>query len=411
MGLIVQKFGGSSVGNIELIQRVAAKVKKTREAGNRVVVVVSAMQGETDRLVKLAEQVCDSPLARELDVLLASGEQVSVALLTMALVKEGVPAISLLGHQVPIFTDGVHNQARIQAIPGQRLVEALDAGQVVVVAGFQGVDPVGNLTTLGRGGSDTTAVALAAALKADECQIYTDVDGVYTADPRVVAQARRIPAINFEAMLELSSMGAKVLQTRSVEFAAQYRVPLRVLSTFVEGPGTLMTHGIERSKPVISTAVGLSICRDQTLLGLRGIPDAPGMAAEVLGPFGREHIEVDTLVQSNSVSGKADFLFTVARQQGKRAKAMLNVVAKQWQAEALVHQEGMAKLSLIGVGLRSHAGVASQMFRVLGLKGINIQLIATSEMKISVILEENVVEMGVNALHEAFQLDRDLGYA
>lgn len=404
MALIVQKFGGTSVASIELIHRVAEKIKKTREEGHQIVVVVSAMQGETDRLEGLARVISEEPAKRELDVLLATGEQVSIALLSMALIKQGVPAVSLMGHQVPITTDSAFNKARIKEISEHGIRSALTAGKVVVVAGFQGVDAFGNTTTLGRGGSDTTAVALAAALKADECQIYTDVEGVYTTDPKMVLDARRIPKVTFEEMLELSSLGAKVLQSRSVEFAGQFRVPVRVLSTFVEGPGTLITH--EKSSTGIpkSAISGIAFCRNQAKLVVKGVPDKPGIAAHLLGPIGIANIEVDMMIQNVARDGKIDFAFTVSRRHGKQALEIVQAAAENLGAEEVLGDNGVAKLSLIGLGMNSYAGVASQMFRVLGLRGINIQLIATSEIKISVVIDEKCLESGVRALHESFEL-------
>ena len=405
MALIVQKFGGTSVGSVERIQQVAAKVKKFRENGDDIVVVVSAMSGETNRLIELANQITDGqPVGRELDVMLSTGEQVTIALLCMALIKLGVPAVSYTGSQVRILTDSAHTKARILQIDDQKLHADLKAGRVVVVAGFQGVDELGNITTLGRGGSDTTGVALAAALKADECHIYTDVDGVYTTDPRVVPQARRLEKITFEEMLEMASLGSKVLQIRSVEFAGKYNVPLRVLHSFKEGPGTLITLDEEESmeQPIIS---GIAFNRDEAKLTIRGVPDTPGVAFKILGPISAANIEVDMIVQNVSHDNTTDFTFTVHRNDYASALEVLRTTAENIGAREAGGDVNIAKVSIVGVGMRSHAGLASRMFEALAMENINIQKISTSEIKVSVVIEEKYLELAVRSLHTAFELD------
>jgi len=405
MALIVQKFGGTSVGTIERIAQVADKVKKFRENGDDIVVVVSAMSGETNRLIDLAKQITNGePVARELDVMVSTGEQVTIALLAMALIKRGVPAVSYTGNQVRILTDSAHNKARILQIDDQKIRTDLKAGRVVVVAGFQGVDEHGNITTLGRGGSDTTGVALAAALKADECQIYTDVDGVYTTDPRVVPKAQRLEKITFEEMLEMASLGSKVLQIRSVEFAGKYNVPLRVLHSFQEGPGTLITLDEEESmeQPIIS---GIAFNRDEAKLTIRGVPDIPGIAFKILGPISAANIEVDMIVQNVSHDNTTDFTFTVHRNDYNNALGVLQKTADELGAREVVGDTNIAKVSIVGVGMRSHAGVASRMFEALAKETINIQMISTSEIKVSVVIEEKYLELAVRALHTAFELD------
>ncbi|HBO13169.1 MAG TPA: aspartate kinase [Halieaceae bacterium] len=404
MSLIVQKFGGTSVGTIERIEQVADKVARFRADGHDVVVVVSAMSGETNRLLGLAHEIQDHPVPRELDALLATGEQVTTALLAMALHKRGLPARSYTGHQVRILTDDAHTKARIREIDDARLRADLSGGRVVVVAGFQGVDEHGNITTLGRGGSDTTAVALAAALKADECQIYTDVDGVYTTDPRVVDGARRLDRITFEEMLEMASMGSKVLQIRAVEFAGKYQVPLRVLHSFKEGPGTLITLE-EDDQMETPTIAGIAFNRDEAKLTILGVPDMPGVAHRILGPVGDANIEVDVIVQNVADDNSTDFTFTVGRGDLARAEAILKETAKELGAREVRSDSRIAKVSVVGVGMRSHAGVASQMFAALAEVGINIQMITTSEIKISVIIEEKFLELAVRALHSSFGLD------
>jgi aspartate kinase len=405
MALIVQKYGGTSVGTVERIQAVAEKVAKFRARGDQIVVVVSAMSGETNRLIELAKGITDEPTPREMDVLVSTGEQVTIALLSMALHKLGLDARSYTGSQVRILTDSAHTKARIEDIDDHNMRADLDAGRVVVVAGFQGVDAQGNITTLGRGGSDTTAVALAAALKADECQIYTDVDGVYTTDPRVVDNARRLNTITFEEMLEMASQGSKVLQIRSVEFAGKYGVPLRVLHSFQDGPGTLITvdDEVDMEKPVIS---GIAFTRDEAKIIVRGAPDTPGIAYQILGPVGAANIEVDMIVQNVGKDGAADFTFTVHRNDFKRAQQALRNASEELGNPEIIGDDKIAKVSLVGVGMRSHAGVASKMFEALAGEGINIEMISTSEIKISVVIAEKYLELAVRALHTAFELDQ-----
>ncbi|HBP2039139.1 TPA: aspartate kinase [Pseudomonas aeruginosa] len=405
MALIVQKFGGTSVGTVERIEQVAEKVKKFREAGDDVVVVVSAMSGETNRLIGLANQIMEQPVPRELDVMVSTGEQVTIALLSMALIKRGVPAVSYTGNQVRILTDSAHTKARILHIDDTHIRADLKAGRVVVVAGFQGVDGNGNITTLGRGGSDTTGVALAAALKADECQIYTDVDGVYTTDPRVVPQARRLDKITFEEMLEMASLGSKVLQIRAVEFAGKYNVPLRVLHSFQEGPGTLITIDDEEEsmeQPIIS---GIAFNRDEAKLTIRGVPDTPGVAFKILGPISAANVEVDMIVQNVAHDNTTDFTFTVHRNDYLNALEILKQTAANIGAREAIGDTNIAKVSIVGVGMRSHAGGASRMFEALAKESINIQMISTSEIKVSVVIEEKYLELAVRALHTAFELD------
>ena len=406
MSLIVQKFGGTSVGSIERIEQVADKVAGFRRDGHDVVVVVSAMSGETNRLIALAHEIQERPVPREMDVLVSTGEQVTTALLAMALNKRGVKAKSYNGSQVRILTDDAHTKARIKEIDDQRLHADLKEGYTIVVAGFQGVDEKGNITTLGRGGSDTTAVALAAALKAEECQIYTDVDGVYTTDPRVVDGARRLSQITFEEMLEMASMGSKVLQIRAVEFAGKYNVPLRVLHSFQDGPGTLITLE-ENSEMETPTIAGIAFNRDEAKLTIAGVPDMPGIAHHILGPIGDANIEVDVIVQNVSHDNTTDFTFTVGRNDLPRAQEVLEKVAKEINAREVESDNKIAKVSVVGVGMRSHAGVASQMFKALADVGINIQMITTSEIKISVIIEEKFLELAVRALHSSFELDKE----
>lgn len=404
MALIVQKYGGTSVGTTERISNVAAKVKKERDRGNDVVVVVSAMSGETNRLISLAAEIDENPAPREMDVLVSTGEQVTIALLSMALHKLGCDARSYTGGQIRILTDNAHSKARILDISDTAVRQDLDAGRVVVVAGFQGVDEHGNITTLGRGGSDTTAVAMAAALKADECQIFTDVDGVYTTDPRVEPRARRLDKITFEEMLEMASLGSKVLQIRAVEFAGKYSVPLRVLSSFEEGEGTLITfedEGMEEAK--IS---GIAFNRDESQLTVRGVPDQPGIAYKILGPIADANVEIDMIVQNTSQDGTTDFTFTVHRNDYQKALTVLNQLSTDLGGREVKGNDGIVKLSLVGVGMRSHAGIASKMFKALSDEGINICMISTSEIKISVVVDEKYLELGVRALHEAFGLQQ-----
>ncbi|MFO1370021.1 MAG: aspartate kinase [Marinagarivorans sp.] len=406
MSLIVQKFGGTSVGTTDRIKNVADKIIKFRQQGHDLVVVVSAMSGETNRLIGLAKDIQAEPDGRELDVLVSTGEQVTIALLCMALKERGQDARSYTGSQVRILTDNAYTKARIQEIDVARMRADLDEGKVVVVAGFQGVDEEGNITTLGRGGSDTTGVALAAALKADECQIYTDVDGVYTTDPRVADRARRLDRITFEEMLEMASLGSKVLQIRSVEFAGKYNVPLRVLSTFADGPGTLITIDEEfptMEQPVVS---GIAFNRDEAKLTIRGVPDRPGVASLVLAPIGDANVEVDVIVQNLSADNTTDITFTVNRGDMSKAKGILDSVAAEIGAREVVADNTVVKVSVVGVGMRSHAGVAAKMFKTLAQENINIQMITTSEIKISVIIEEKYLELAVRALHTAFGLDK-----
>jgi aspartate kinase len=403
MALIVQKYGGTSVGSPELIGNVADKVANWRKKGNDVVVVVSAMSGETDRLLSLADAVAGVPPPRELDVLLATGEQVTIALLSMALDMRGIPARSYTGSQVHIRTDSAHNKARIREIEDKHIHADLAEGRVVVVAGFQGVDERGNITTLGRGGSDTTAVALAAALKADECQIYTDVDGVYTTDPRVVPEARRLDRITFEEMLEMASLGSKVLQIRSVSFAGRYNVPLRVLSSFEEGEGTLITYEDETMEQALIS--GIAFNRDEAKLTILGVPDKPGVAHQLLGPIAAANIEVDMIIQNVAPDGATtDFTFTVHRNDYMRGLEILEKTAKEMGAKEVTGDDKIVKISLVGVGMRSHAGIASTMFEALAKEGVNIRMISTSEIKISVVVDEKYLELGVRTLHDTFKL-------
>jgi len=404
MALIVQKYGGTSVGSVERIGLVADRVARFKSEGHDVVVVVSAMSGETNRLLGLAHAVQANPAPRELDALLSTGEKVTTALLSMALSERDIPARSFSGNQVGILTDSAHNKARIQDIQIDTLKTELENGGVPVVAGFQGVDLQGNVTTLGRGGSDTTAVALAAALEAQECQIYTDVDGVYTTDPRMVDGAKRLEHITFEEMLEMSSMGSKVLQIRAVEFAGKYKVPLRVLSSFEEGPGTLITteESASMEAPVIA---GIAFNRDEAKLTVMGVPDNPGMAYRILGPVGEANIEVDVILQNSRGEHATDFTFTVARGDMEAAAAVLTPVVAELGAGEVISDDHIAKVSVVGVGMRSHSGVAATMFKALADVGVNIHMISTSEIKISVIIEEKYLELAVRSLHSAFGLD------
>lgn len=404
MALIVQKYGGTSVADTERINAVADRVARMRAVGDLMVVVVSAMSGETDRLLKLATEVDDNPLARELDVLLATGEQETAALLSMALHQRNCDARSYMGHQVHILTDNIHGKARIRGIDGDRVRKDLDRGRVVVIAGFQGVDEEGNITTLGRGGSDTTAVAMSAALKADECQIYTDVDGIYTADPRIVPEARRLDRVTVEEMLELASLGAKVLQTRSVQFAGKYKVPLRVLSSFEEGPGTLISY--EENKMEEAVISGIAFTRDEAKLTILGVPDQPGVAYKLFDDIAAAAIEVDMIVQNVGADGLTDVTFTVQRADYAKAMNILKKVAEELSAQEIKGDDKIVKISVIGVGMRSHAGIASTMFQALAQEGINIQMISTSEIKISVVVDEKYLELGVRALHAAFGLEK-----
>jgi aspartate kinase len=405
MALLVQKYGGTSVGSIERIEAVAEKVIAYKEQGNDMVVVVSAMSGETNRLVELAQQINPKARGRELDVLLTTGEQVTIALLAMALEKRGYSAKSYTGGQANIVTDSAHNKARIKSIDNQKIRRDLEANQIVVVAGFQGVDEASNITTLGRGGSDTTGVALAAALKADECQIFTDVDGVYTTDPRVEPEARRLKTITFEEMLEMASLGSKVLQIRAVEFAQKYSVPLRVLSSFEDGEGTLITSDNETDEIMEQALIsGIAFNRDEAQLTINGVSDTPGIAFRILGPISDADIEVDMILQNVSADGTTDFTFTVHRNDYETALASLEKTAKQLKAREVSGNNKIVKISIVGVGMRSHAGIGTRMFEVLANEGINILMISTSEIKISVLVDEKYLELGVRALHEGFDL-------
>ncbi|MBE7459661.1 MAG: aspartate kinase [Zoogloeaceae bacterium] len=409
MALIVQKYGGTSVGSPDRIKNVARRVASWRAKGHQVVVVVSAMSGETNRLIALAKEMQANPDSRELDVIASTGEQVTIGLLSMALVGIGVKARSYTGGQVRVLTDSAFTKARIVSIDEANIKRDLDKGFVAVVAGFQGVDEQGNITTLGRGGSDTSAVAIAAALKADECQIYTDVDGVYTTDPRIVPEARRLESITFEEMMEMASLGSKVLQIRSVEFAGKYKVKLRVLSSLEElgkeGPGTLITveEDIMMEQPTIS---GIAFNRDEAKLTVLGVPDRPGIAYQILGPVAEANIDVDMIIQNVGHDGSTDFSFTVPRSEFAKATAILEQVKGHVGARQVTGDNKIAKVSVVGVGMRSHVGIASKMFRTLAEEGINIQMISTSEIKISVVIDEKYLELAVRVLHKAFDLDQ-----
>ena len=407
MSLIVQKFGGTSVANVDRINAVAERVGKFKKEGHQIIVVVSAMSGETNKLIRLAEDMMGSPEPRELDAIVSTGEQVTAGLTALALINRGIPAKSYSGNQIKILTDQAHTKARILKIDDKAIKQDLDAGNVVVVAGFQGVDEHGNVTTLGRGGSDTTAVAIAAAIKADECQIYTDVDGIYTTDPRIVKDARRLKSITFEEMLEMASLGSKVLQTRSVEFAGKYKVKLRVLSSFdAHGEGTIITFEEDEKmeSPIIS---GIAFNRDEAEVSVRGFPDLPGSAYQILGPIADANIDVDMIIQNVGESGSNDFTFTVHERDLQKSIEIINDKVKaKINAREVIGDSKIAKLSLVGVGMRSHAGIASKMFKVLSDEKINIITISTSEIKISVILEEKFLDDAVKALHKAFELEK-----
>ncbi|HJV73808.1 MAG TPA: aspartate kinase [Noviherbaspirillum sp.] len=415
MALIVHKYGGTSMGSTERIKNVAKRVAKWHDAGHQIVVVPSAMSGETNRLIALAKEIMPQPDPRELDMLASTGEQVSVALLSMALQSIGKQAVSYAGWQVPIKTDSAFTKARIQSIDDARVRKDLTAGKIVIITGFQGVDDAGNITTLGRGGSDTSAVAVAAALKAQECLIYTDVDGVYTTDPRVVSEARRLKTVTFEEMLELASLGSKVLQIRSVEFAGNYKMPTRVLSSLTDplmpleeeaASGTLISfeEDTHMEQAVIS---GIAFNRDEAKITVLGVPDKPGIAYQILGPVANANIEVDMIIQNQSVEGKTDFTFTVPRGEYVRAMDVLNKSVKEHiGAASIAGDTKVSKVSVVGVGMRSHVGIASQMFRTLSEEGINIQMISTSEIKISVLIDEKYMELAVRALHKAFDLEK-----
>ncbi len=407
MALIVQKYGGTSVGSIERIKKVACRIAKFQSSGHQLIVVVSAMSGETNRLLALAKETQENPDPRELDVMVSTGEQVTIALLSMALIEMGFKARSYTGDQVSIHTDNAYNKARILKIDEDKLRADLNAGYIVVVAGFQGVDETGNITTLGRGGSDTTGVALAAALRAKECQIYTDVDGVYTTDPRIVPEARRLKTITFEEMMELASLGSKVLQIRSVEFAGKYKVRLRVLSSFEEGgEGTLITFEEDDNmeQAIIS---GIAFNRDEAKITVLGVPDRPGIAYQILGPVANANIDVDMIIQNVGIDGTTDFSFTVHRTEFARTMDILkDQVQPHTGARDVVGGDKIAKVSIVGVGMRSYVGIASKMFRSLAEEGINIQMISTSEIKISVIVDEKYMELAVRILHKTFELDQ-----
>lgn len=421
MALIVQKYGGTSMGSIDRIKNVAKRVKRWHDNGHQVVVVVSAMSGETNRLIDLARQISNQPDPREYDQMVSTGEQVSISLLAMAIKELGIGARSFTGRQVAIKTDNAHNKARIESIDDENIREQLDTGNIVIVAGFQGIDDEGNATTLGRGGSDTTGVAIAAALGADECQIYTDVDGVYTTDPRVTSKAKKLEKITFEEMLEMASLGSKILQIRSVEFAGKYGVPLRVLSSFDENTdgsfdqefqdnvGTLITidEGDNMEQAIIS---GIAFNRDEAKIVVRGVPDHPGIASAILSPIGRANIEIDMIVQNLSVNGTTDFTFTVNRSDlDKTMKVLNDEVKDEIGAKEILGNSEVVKVSLVGVGMRSHAGVASLMFQTLAENNINIQMISTSEIKVSVLIQDQHLEKAVKSLHTAFGLDREEG--
>lgn len=415
MSLIVHKYGGTSMGSVERIRNVAKRVAKWHRAGHQMVVVPSAMSGETNRLLKLAHEITPQPSPRELDVIAATGEQVSVGLLAIALQAEGLDAVSYAGWQVPIKTDSAFTKARIESIDGSKVRRDLDAGRVVVITGFQGVDPDGNIATLGRGGSDTSAVAVAAALEAEECLIYTDVDGVYTTDPRVVEEARRLDRVTFEEMLEMASLGSKVLQIRSVEFAGKYRVKTRVLSSLTDPmialehemrSGTLITFEEDHETMEKAVISGIAFQRDEARIAVIGVPDRPGIAYQILGPVAEANIDVDMIIQNQSVEGKTDFTFTVGRGDYARAMDILNEQVKTHvAAERVLGEPKVSKVSVVGVGMRSHVGIASTMFRTLSEEGINIQMISTSEIKISVLIDEKYTELAVRALHKAFGLE------
>jgi aspartate kinase len=404
MALYVKKFGGTSIGTLDRINHVAGIIAESYLQGNQVVVVVSAMGDKTDRLIDLAKQLTDKPEPREYAMLLTTGEQISMSLLCMALHERGIKAKSYTGAQAEIYTSSHFTKARIERINASKLKADLKDNTIVIVAGFQGVSESGEITTLGRGGSDTTAVALAACLGAEECQIYTDVDGVYTADPRIVSMAQRLDHITFEEMLELASQGANVLQNRAVEFAGKYQVPLRVLSTFKPGSGTLITYNMERrmEQPIVS---GVAFNRNEAKLTLRGIPDSPGAAYQILGPISAAGVSVDMIIQNTAVHGLTDFTFTMHRDDYEQALSLLTKIKQDLAADCVIGDTKIAKLSLVGVGMRSHPGIASKLFDTLSKEGINIQMIATSEIKVSVVIDEKYVELGLRAVHNAFGLD------
>ncbi len=403
MALIVQKYGGTSVGNPDRIKNVAERVLKAQRAGHDVVVVVSAMSGETNRLLGLVERITQQPSEREQDVVVATGEQVTIGLLALAIHEAGGTAQSFLGHQCQIVTDSVHSKARIKSIDGERIFAALKDKQIAVVAGFQGVDEQGNITTLGRGGADTTAVAIAAALKADACEIYTDVDGVYTTDPNIVSAARKLSKISYEEMLELASLGAKVLQIRSVEFAMKYKVPLWVKSSFSEDPGTLVCEEDKSMEDVLVS--GIAYDKNEAKIALRGVPDIPGIAAQVFGALDDKHVVVDLIVQNVSKDGKTDLTFTVGKSDFGKAREVMKEVAASVKADGVEFDDQIAKVSVVGVGMRNHSGVAAKMFQVLAREGINVMMISTSEIKTSCVVHSKYTELAVRSLHTAFGLD------
>lgn len=402
MALVVQKYGGTSVGTIEKIRHVASRVKRTRDAGNNVVVVVSAMAGETNKLVDLCNQMMEPPDAREYDVVVSTGEQVTIGLLAMALKTMGQDTISLMGFQVPIHTDNVYAKARISRIESDRIFENLKAGRVVVVTGFQGIDETGNITTLGRGGSDTSAVALAAALKADSCEIYTDVEGIYTTDPNIVQEARKIPRISYDEMLEMASLGAKVLQIRSVEFAKKYNVPLHVRSTFTETEGTWVTKEDEDMEKIVVS--GVTYDKNEAKVSILSVPDKPGVASKIFGPIAESNINVDMIIQNISTDGHTDLTFTVPRTELSQALDIVRPIGKEIGARDIVTDDSVAKVSIVGMGMRSHSGIASMMFKALAEEGINIMMISTSEIKVSCVIDSKYTELAVRVLHEVFDL-------
>lgn len=406
MSLVVQKYGGTSVGTIERIRNVANRVAKTYDDGNDVVVVVSAMSGETNRLVALANEMCEFPSDREYDVLVSTGEQVTISLLSMCLQSMGYNAKSYLGSQIPMLTDNSHAKARIKHIEDKKIREDLKNGTIIIVAGFQGIDADGNVTTLGRGGSDTSAVAVAAALKADVCEIYTDVDGVYTTDPRMVPEARKIEKISYEEMLEMASLGAKVLQIRSVEFAKKYGVVIHVRSSFDDKPGTLVTKEDDEMETVLVS--GIAFNKDETKISIFGVPDHPGIAAQIFSPLSHADITVDMIIQNVSSDGATDMTFTVPKADFKKALKIVEDLSKEIGARGVSTDESIAKVSIIGVGMRSHSGIASKMFQALAQEGVNIQMISTSEIKVSCVIDAKYTELAVRVLHEAFGLDAEV---
>ena len=403
--LIVQKYGGTSVANLERIRTVAERIISYKKQGHDLIVVVSAMAGETDRLINLAKQITENPPLREFDLLVSTGEQVSSALLSITLQSMGYPSIALLGYQVPIYTTDLFTKAKIKEIKTEKIKECLSQGKIVIIAGFQGVTEKGDITTLGRGGSDTTAVALAASLKADFCEIYTDVEGVYTADPRIVSKARKLKKISYEEMLEMASSGAKVLEMRSVELAMIYKVPLIVRSSFTNAEGTLITEEDEEMEKVLVS--GITYNRNEARISIYGVPDKPGIAAQIFGPVGEKGIVVDMIIQTARPDGKADLTFTVPRTDYKEALEIINGIAQKLGAEKVEGDDHIAKVSIVGAGMRTHPGVATKMFETLAKHGINIMMISTSEIKISCVIDEKYTELAVRALHEAFNLENE----